>query len=106
MTLRWLPMPVVRGLTLAGVLSTILLLPLASGCGGEREGVDDATVTVEEPGGAILDDTGAMIGSATIVEFPDRAALDAWLARDPYVTGGVWQKIEVRPFRVAAPVKG
>lgn len=52
-------------------------------------------------GGAILGDDGAMAGSATIVEFPDRAALDAWLAADPYVTGGVWQEIEVRPFRVA-----
>lgn len=52
-------------------------------------------------GGAILDDDGAMVGSAAVMEFPDRAALDAWLARDPYVTGGVWQKIEVYPFRVA-----
>jgi uncharacterized protein len=53
-------------------------------------------------GGAILDDDGRMIGSATIVEFPDRAAVDAWLARDPYVTGKVWQKIEVLPFRSAS----
>ena len=56
-------------------------------------------------GGAILDDAGAMIGSATIVEFADRAGLDAWLARDPYVTGKVWQKIEVRPFRLAVPTR-
>lgn len=56
-------------------------------------------------GGAILDDAGAMIGSATIVEFPDRAALDAWLARDPYVTGDVWRSIEVRPFRLAVPTR-
>lgn len=52
-------------------------------------------------GGAILDDAGRMIGSMTVVDFPDRAALDAWLAADPYVTGGVWERIEVRPFRVA-----
>ncbi len=52
-------------------------------------------------GGAILDDAGAMIGSSTIVEFPSRAELDAWLAREPYVTQGVWQRIEVRPFRLA-----
>ena len=52
-------------------------------------------------GGAILDDQGRMIGSSCIVEMPDRAAVDAWLARDPYVTGNVWQKIEVRPFRCA-----
>ena len=52
-------------------------------------------------GGAILDDDGRMVGSSCIVEFPDRAAVDAWLAADPYVTEGVWQKIEVKPFRCA-----
>lgn len=57
-------------------------------------------------GGAILDDTGKMIGSVSIADFPDRAALDAWLAGDPYVTGGVWQKIEVMPFRLAVLAKG
>ena len=52
-------------------------------------------------GGAILDDDGRMVGSSCIVEFPDRAGVDAWLAADPYVTENVWQKIEVRPFRCA-----
>lgn len=52
-------------------------------------------------GGAILDDTGAMIGSCCVVDFPDRAALDKWLNSDPYVTGKVWQKIEVHNFRCA-----
>jgi uncharacterized protein YciI len=54
-------------------------------------------------GGAILDEAGAMIGSAVIVAFPSRAALDAWLAREPYVAGRVWQRIEVKPFRLAVP---
>lgn len=57
-------------------------------------------------GGAILDEAGTMVGSSVVVEFPDRAALDAWLERDPYVTGGVWQRIEVRPFRVAVTAPG
>lgn len=52
-------------------------------------------------GGATLDGEGAMDGSAVLVEFADRAALDAWLAADPYVTGGVWRRIEVRRFRLA-----
>jgi uncharacterized protein YciI len=52
-------------------------------------------------GGAILDDAGRMIGSTLIVDFPSRAALDAWLKTDPYTTGGVWKTVEVRPFRVA-----
>lgn len=52
-------------------------------------------------GGALLDDEGRMIGSACVVDFPTRAELDAWLERDPYATGNVWQKIEVTPFRRA-----
>ena len=52
-------------------------------------------------GGAILDDAGRMIGSVSICDFADRAGLDHWLATDPYVTGNVWQKTEVKPFRVA-----
>jgi uncharacterized protein YciI len=52
-------------------------------------------------GGAILDDQGRMVGSSCIVEFPARDAVDAWLAADPYVTGNVWQKIDVQPFRCA-----
>jgi hypothetical protein len=52
-------------------------------------------------GGALTDEAGAMIGSAAVAQFATRAELDAWLASDPYVTGGVWQQIEVLPYRVA-----
>ena len=56
-------------------------------------------------GGAILDEAGGMIGSSAILDFPDRAAFDAWLNTDPYVTGGVWRDITVHPFRVAPTTK-
>lgn len=52
-------------------------------------------------GGALLDNDGKMIGSASIVEVESRAKLDAWLKSDPYVTGNVWQNITVTPFRRA-----
>ena len=52
-------------------------------------------------GGALLDGDGKMIGSASIVEVASRAELDAWLENDPYVTGDVWRRIEVTPFRRA-----
>jgi uncharacterized protein YciI len=52
-------------------------------------------------GGAILNDSGDMIGSMVLVEFPHRTDVDAWLARDPYVTDGVWRDIEITPFRTA-----
>ena len=40
-------------------------------------------------GGAMLDEQSRMIGSMVLVEFPSRSEVDAWLARDPYVTGRV-----------------
>lgn len=55
-------------------------------------------------GGAILDDAGKMIGSTLHVEFPTRADLDAQLQGDPYVSGKVWEKIDVRQVRLV-PLK-
>ena len=50
--------------------------------------------------GGLLDDNGKMKGSALVMEFEDRAALDAYLESEPYVTEGVWQKIEVETMNV------
>ena len=49
---------------------------------------------------ALLNEQEKMIGSALVVDFPSRKELDAWLAEEPYVTGNVWQKIEITPCRV------
>ena len=51
-------------------------------------------------GGAILDDQGKPIGSAVMTEFPNRASVDAWFAKEPYVQQGVWKRIEVQPMHV------
>jgi uncharacterized protein YciI len=69
---------------------------------GARRMAEEAVIIA---GGAILDDEGRMIGSTVIYEVPDRATLDAIIAADPYVTGGVWRNIEIRPFRVAVRSK-
>ena len=50
--------------------------------------------------GGLLDEAGKMKGSALIMEFSDRAALDSYLAAEPYVTEGVWQKVEVETMNV------
>ena|SRR5579859_3825864 len=49
---------------------------------------------------ALLNEAGIMVGSVIICEYPSREALDEWLAQEPYVTGNVWQQIEVQPCRV------
>jgi uncharacterized protein YciI len=51
-------------------------------------------------GVALLDEHDRMIGSVMIVDFPYRAGVDAWLQSEPYVTGAVWQTIDVKPCRV------
>jgi len=52
-------------------------------------------------GGAILDDTGEMIGSMLLYEVNDRAELNALLNDEPYIYNKVWEKVEIRPFRMA-----
>ncbi len=50
--------------------------------------------------GGLLDEAGKMKGSALVLEFPDRAALDEYLKNEPYVVEGVWKKIEVERMNV------
>lgn len=50
-------------------------------------------------GGAILNDDGKMIGTVKIVEFETQEEFDAYWATEPYVTGEVWKKFEVLPFK-------
>lgn len=52
-------------------------------------------------GGAMLDDDGNMRGSIMIVQFETQDEFQHWYDNEPYITGGVWKTIEVKPFRVA-----
>ena len=52
-------------------------------------------------GGAILDDDGKMIGSMILYEAQNREELDKILENEPYIHNKVWEKIEIRPFRMA-----
>jgi uncharacterized protein YciI len=50
---------------------------------------------------AMLDEDGKMNGSMIVCEFPSRAELEQWLDKEPYVTGNVWERIEVHRAQVA-----
>lgn len=52
-------------------------------------------------GGAKLNDQGNMHGSMLVVQLENEDAVKKWVEEDPYVTGKVWEKIEVFPFRIA-----
>jgi uncharacterized protein len=51
-------------------------------------------------GVAILDETEKMVGSVYVCDFESREELDQWLAQEPYITGKVWQDVEVQKCRV------
>ena len=50
--------------------------------------------------GGLLDEEGRMKGSALVMEFENRAALDEYLKNEPYLVEGVWQKVEVETMNV------
>lgn len=52
-------------------------------------------------GGALLSNDDQMIGSHMIVEANDRSALDAFLATDPYALAGLFEKITIKPMKIA-----
>jgi uncharacterized protein len=49
---------------------------------------------------ALLDEDSRMIGSLLVLNVASRQKLDEWLKTEPYVTGNVWENIEVLPCRV------
>jgi len=51
--------------------------------------------------GALLGDDGNPVGSLLIVEAEDLAAAQAQADNDPFTTAGVFESVEVRPWRLA-----
>ena len=54
-------------------------------------------------GAAMWDGNNQMIGSMLLMDFPTRKELDAWLEHEPYVTGKVWEKLEIQKCNVRDP---
>jgi uncharacterized protein YciI len=52
-------------------------------------------------GGAILNNEGHMIGSTMVMQFETDEELEAWKQSEPYITQGVWETVDVKPFKVA-----
>jgi uncharacterized protein YciI len=52
-------------------------------------------------GGALLDPVGQMIGSMLLLDLETEEQLADYLKSDPYIVQGVWDKVDVKPFRKA-----
>ena len=50
-------------------------------------------------GGPFLGADGRMAGSMLIVELADMAAAEAFAAADPYALAGLFERVEIRPWR-------
>jgi uncharacterized protein YciI len=55
----------------------------------------DFTIPV---GGPLLDAEGQMCGSCLILDVPDRAAAEAFIAGDPYGIAGLFESVELHEF--------
>jgi uncharacterized protein len=50
-------------------------------------------------GGPFLDEAGDMAGSLMIIEAADLAGAQAFHAADPYGQAGLFERVEIKPFR-------
>lgn len=68
--------------------------------------LDEARLLVAGPCPAIdAEDPGpaGYTGSVVIAQFPSLDDARAWAQADPYLAAGVYERVEVRPFRKALP---
>ena len=68
--------------------------------------VDEGRLLVAGPNPAVdMEDPGeaGFTGSVIIAEFDSLEAAQAWADADPYIEAGVYQSVEVKPFRKVLP---
>jgi uncharacterized protein len=53
--------------------------------------------------GPYLDAAGSPIGSLIIIDVADRFTAEAFAANDPYAKAGLFQSVEIKPFRPVLP---
>ena len=50
-------------------------------------------------GGPLLDESGQPVGSMLVLDAPDRAAAEAFVAGDPYGAAGLFDRVTIHGFR-------
>jgi uncharacterized protein YciI len=59
----------------------------------------ETTKAMIKMGGPFLDEAGDMAGSLIIIEAEDMAAARAWHEADPYKLAGLFESVDIRPWR-------
>jgi uncharacterized protein YciI len=51
-------------------------------------------------GAGIYDDAGVVYGSVVIMDCESRANVDSYLQSEPYMKGGLWERVEVHELKL------
>ncbi|MCK5777411.1 MAG: YciI family protein [Rhodospirillales bacterium] len=54
-------------------------------------------------GPLLTDDGEGMIGSTLVMKFADRSEAEAWAANDPYAKAGLFESVDIRPWKKVFP---
>ena len=54
-------------------------------------------------GPLLADDGTSMIGSLLVIDFPDRAAAEAFARTDPYARAGLFASVSITPWKQVYP---
>ena len=68
--------------------------------------LDEGRLLIAGPHPAIdADDPGeaGFTGSLVVVDFPSLEEATAWADEDPYITAGVYESVNVKPFKLVLP---
>ena len=50
-------------------------------------------------GGPLMDDAGQMCGSLLVLDVDSRAEAEAFADKDPYAAAGLFESVEIRPWK-------
>ena len=54
-------------------------------------------------GPLLADDQASMVGSLLVIDFPDRAAAEAFAAADPYAKAGLFESVSITAWKRVYP---
>lgn len=57
-------------------------------------------------GPTLGEDGETMTGSLLIVDFPDRAAVEAFAAAEPYARAGLFERVDIKPWKMVFEPQG
>lgn len=61
--------------------------------------IDASGAMVKAAGPFLAEDGETMTGTLIILECRDRTAAEAWIRQDPYEKAGLFERVEIRPWR-------